>query len=237
MNSEGIDLERRAAIHAALSDPARLRVVDTLVFGDVSPSDLSEQLGMPSNLLAHHLGVLEREGLIARTRSEGDRRRTYVRLLPEALRETRVGGVRHASRLLFVCTANSARSVLAAALWSRMSAVPAVSAGTRPAAAIAPGTVAVASRHGLDLSDASPARLDAVARPDDFVVTVCDSAREAIGPFADAHWSIPDPVEHGDEAFDAAYDQLVARVEELADRIEPAAASTSRASKHHLNHH
>lgn len=228
MNSEGIDLERRAAIHAALSDPARLRVVDTLVFGDVSPSDLSEQLGMPSNLLAHHLGVLEREGLIARTRSEGDRRRTYVRLLPEALRETRVGGVRHASRLLFVCTANSARSVLAAALWSRMSAIPAVSAGTRPAAAIAPGTVAVASRHGLDLSDASPARLDAVARPDDFVVTVCDSAREAIGPFADAHWSIPDPVEHGDEAFDAAYDQLVARVEELADRIEPAAASTSR---------
>ncbi len=237
MNSEGIDLERRAAIHAALSDPARLRVVDTLVFGDVSPSDLSEQLGMPSNLLAHHLGVLEREGLIARTRSEGDRRRTYVRLLPEALRETRVGGVRHASRLLFVCTANSARSVLAAALWSRMSAIPAVSAGTRPAAAIAPGTVAVANRHGLDLSDASPARLDAVARPDDFVVTVCDSAREAIGPFADAHWSIPDPVEHGDEAFDAAYDQLVARVEELADRIEPAAASTSRASKHHLNHH
>lgn len=228
MNSEGIDLERRAAIHAALSDPARLRVVDTLVFGDVSPSDLSEQLGMPSNLLAHHLGVLEREGLIARTRSEGDRRRTYVRLLPEALRETRVGGVRHASRLLFVCTANSARSVLAAALWSRMSAIPAVSAGIRPAAAIAPGTVAVANRHGLDLSDASPARLDAVARPDDFVVTVCDSAREAIGLFADAHWSIPDPVEHGDEAFDAAYDQLVARVEELADRIEPAAASTSR---------
>ena len=42
-------------------------------------------LAMPSNLLAHHLHVLQQAGVITRRRSEGDRRRTYLRLLPGAL--------------------------------------------------------------------------------------------------------------------------------------------------------
>jgi protein-tyrosine-phosphatase len=49
--------------------------------------------------------------------------------------------MRTAQRVVFVCTANSARSHLAAALWRRASAVPAVSAGTRPADRIAPGAI------------------------------------------------------------------------------------------------
>ena len=39
----------------------------------------------PSNLMAHHLGVLEQAGMVRRIRSEGDRRRTYLQLIPEAL--------------------------------------------------------------------------------------------------------------------------------------------------------
>ena len=56
------DLLRRVAVHSALADPARLTVVDALAMGDASPSELLALLAMPSNLLAHHLGVLERAG-------------------------------------------------------------------------------------------------------------------------------------------------------------------------------
>ena len=72
------DLARRATLHAALADPARLQITDTLLAGDASPSELAAILAMPSNLLAHHLHVLEQAGIITRRRSEGDRRRTYL---------------------------------------------------------------------------------------------------------------------------------------------------------------
>ena len=82
MNTERLPLAERARIHAALGDPARLAIVDTLVAGDAAPGELGAALDMPTNLVAHHLKVLEDAGLVVRTRSEGDRRRTYVRLCP-----------------------------------------------------------------------------------------------------------------------------------------------------------
>ena len=82
---------------------------------------------MPSNLLAHHLAVLEQAGLVSRRRSEGDRRRTYLRLVPGAFDPLVRPLSRTARRVLFVCTANSARSHLAAALWRRASEIPAAS--------------------------------------------------------------------------------------------------------------
>src|ERR1700758_1777836 len=114
-------LAQRAAVHAALADPARLRIADALCDGDASPKQLGTMLAMPSNLLAHHLRVLEQAGIITRRRSEGDRRRTYLRLLPGALDQRGGPGGRPARRVLFVCTANSARSHLAAALWHQAS--------------------------------------------------------------------------------------------------------------------
>ena len=103
------DVAGRAAVHAALADPARLHIVDTLGAGDASPSDLAAMLAMPSNLLAHHLRVLEQAGLITRRRSDGDRRRTYLQLVPGALESLTRPAARTAGRVLFVCTANSAR--------------------------------------------------------------------------------------------------------------------------------
>src|ERR1700758_5729023 len=82
---EGHSLARRAAMHAALADPARLRITDMLADGDASPSELAAMVAMPSNLLAHHLRVLQEAGLVSRRRSDGDRRRTYLRLEPGAL--------------------------------------------------------------------------------------------------------------------------------------------------------
>ncbi|MFL2002034.1 helix-turn-helix domain-containing protein [Microbacterium sp. A1-JK] len=213
-------VDARAAKHAALGDPSRLRIVDLLTLGDLSPSEIGAALGMPGNLLAHHLNVLESVGMVARSRSEADKRRSYVHLTDTALQGPTPGRVERASRVVFVCTANSARSQLAAALWSTRSSIPAASGGTHPADRIDPGAIATADRHALPLADQPPRALEAVVTDTDFVVTVCDNAHEEIGVTGHLHWSIPDPVRIGtDDAFDNAYDELERRIAELAPRL------------------
>ena len=226
MTEQSRELAARAAVHAALADPARLMITDALGAGDASPSELATLLGLPSNLLAHHLAVLEQAGLVSRRRSEGDRRRTYLRLLPGALDLLGAPGplaqppARTARRVLFVCTANSVRSHLAAALWRRASEIPAASAGTRPAAAIDPRAIAAAGRHHLPLRRLRPRHIDQVRQDGDLVVTVCDLAREELRGLAAVHWSVPDPVTAGDPAsFDTALADLGQRVGRLAPRL------------------
>lgn len=211
------------AVHAALADPARLRITDVLADGDASPSELAAMLAMPSNLLAHHLRVLEDASLVTRHRSQGDKRRTYLRLNPCVLEPLDGVPGRIAQRVLFVCTANSARSHLAAALWRQASGVPAASAGTHPAQEIDPGAVAAAQRHHLPLPRVRPASIADVREDGDLVVTVCDLAHEELGEPAALHWSVPDPVPAGDPgSFDAAVTELADRVRSLAPRLAPA---------------
>ncbi|MCB2176471.1 MAG: helix-turn-helix domain-containing protein [Actinomycetales bacterium] len=222
------DAERRAALHGVLSDPGRLAVVDLLAWGDRSPSELAEALGMASNLLAHHVNVLVDAGVAHRHRSEGDRRRTYVSLVPGALDGlTELGpAFQTPARVVFVCTANSARSQLAAALWSHASDLPAASGGTHPAARVAPGALRAARRHRLT-GLGTPHAIDQVLGGGDFVVTVCDLAHEETGVLADSHWSVPDPVPAGgDDAFEAAITELERRVADLAPRLAPPLATT-----------
>ena len=76
-------LRARAQVHAALGEPTRLAIVDRLVLGDASPTEIGRELGLPGNLLAHHLKLLEQAGLVERSRSEGDHRRTYLHLRPQ----------------------------------------------------------------------------------------------------------------------------------------------------------
>ncbi|WP_448071143.1 helix-turn-helix domain-containing protein [Georgenia yuyongxinii] len=231
MNAERMDkLRRRVALHAALADPARLHIVDTLSLGDASPSELAEALGTPSNLLAHHLKVLEQAGIVARTRSEGDKRRSYVHLVPGALDDLTAPALRPVPRVLFVCTANSARSHLAAALWRQASQVPAVSAGTHPAKAIAPGAVDSARRHRLVLPPVRPQHVTDVRADDDLVITVCDRAHEELDFSVDVHWSIPDPLLAGTpDAFDHAL-EVGRRVGNLAPRLAPLPNPTKTAA-------
>jgi protein-tyrosine-phosphatase len=213
-------LARRAAVHAALADPARLAITDTLLAGDASPSELAGMLAMPSNLLAHHLHVLEQAGVITRRRSEGDRRRTYLRLIPGVLDPPTGPPARTAGRVLFVCTANSARSHLAAALWRRASTIPAASAGTHPGSAIDPGAIAAAGRHRLPLRRLRPRHIGDVRHDGDLVITVCDLAHEELAEAGTVHWSVPDPVPAGDPgSFDAALAQLADRVGRLAPHL------------------
>lgn len=220
MSAEQIDRRRRAGVHAALADPARLHIVDLLSLGDRSPGELQAMLDMPSNLLAHHVKVLETAGLLDRSRSEADGRRSYLRLRAGALDGLAPGAAAAAHRVVFVCTANSARSQLAAALWQDASIIPATSAGTHPAERIDPGAVAAARRHRLPLHPIPPRRLVDVVTDHDFVITVCDHAHEELRNLDGLHWSVPDPVRVGtDEAFDATVADLVRRVGDLAPRI------------------
>ncbi len=207
----------------ALADPVRLAVVDALVAADLSPGALASALAVPGNLLAHHLNVLEDAGVVRRVRSEADRRRSYVQLVPGALQGLLPGAdVQHAPRVVFVCTHNSARSPIAAAVWRTCSVVPVASGGTRPAVRVNPGAVAVARRHGVRLGRVRPALADRVITPGDLVVAVCDSAHEQLEKSGreHLHWSVPDPVRLGTtEAFESAYETVADRVARLAETV------------------
>jgi protein-tyrosine-phosphatase/DNA-binding transcriptional ArsR family regulator len=207
----------RAQRHAALGDPTRLAIVDELATSDRAPVELQRLTGISSNLLAHHLDVLEEVGLITRSRSSGDGRRRYVHLHRDGLSDLTPGRRRRAQRALFVCTHNSARSQLAAGLWTQLTSQPAESAGTHPADRVHPGAVAAARRAGLDLKDAEPRHLDDVASPPALVVTVCDRAHEELAHDpARLHWSVRDPVPTPTKAaFDATVDELRTRIQAL----------------------
>ena len=213
------DLYRRATKHAALGEPSRLAIVDELAASDRSPSELSRRLDIPGNLLAHHLDVLADAGLIERFTSSGDGRRKYVRLVPDSLPLPHLPSGALAP-VLFVCTHNSARSQLAAALWRRWATTPAASAGTHPAERVHPGAVAAAERHGLDLTEATPVLIaddDVDPSLRRLIITVCDRAHEELAPATDwLHWSIADPVRtESDAAFDEAVDQIEDRIRRL----------------------
>ncbi len=230
-------LESRAARHAALADVTRLAVVDLLAARDASPREIATELGVESNLLAHHLAVLERAGVVERRRSEADRRRSYVRLVDTAAADAGEGDGSDvpwsdAASLLFVCTGNSARSQLAAAIWNshRGDGVPpARSAGTHPAERVDQGAVAVAVRRGLQLAE-RPVGLESGDLEGALVITVCDAAHEELAAgavtgsleWSTLHWSVPDPVPLGGAAFEAAADEIERRIHRLRPVKDPA---------------
>ncbi|MHB1165015.1 MAG: arsenate reductase/protein-tyrosine-phosphatase family protein [Candidatus Nanopelagicales bacterium] len=218
-----VERARRAHVLAALGDPTRLAVVDLLQVQDLSPDALAAALEVPGNLLAHHLKVLESAEVVARHHSQRDRRRTYVRLLPDALEGLLPAATgRSAARVVFVCTHNSARSVLAEALWQSVSGVPAASAGTEPEVRVNPQALAAAARAGLVVAKARPESVEDVLREGDVVVTVCDAVNESLDIPAHLHWSVPDPAATGSPAaFDEAIIDLRERVTLLAPRITP----------------
>lgn len=220
-----MDLHRRAKVYAALGDPVRLGLVDRLVLSDLTPTQLAKVAGIGSNLIAHHLRVLESAGLIDRHPSEGDGRRSYVRLRLEepAVRALVLDAGRPSKgatpRVVFVCTHNSARSKLAAADWGTASDIPATSAGTHPAQRVHPRAEAAARKHQLRLTSTTSS-FDEVVRPGDLVVSVCDQAHEELSTSAHPpalHWSVPDPVpSNTDAAFERAFTEITSRVRTLA---------------------
>lgn len=111
-------------------------------------------------------------------------------------------------RVLFLCTGNSARSQIAEALLNRkgQGRFHAASAGSSPAPHVNQRAVAVLRESGIEWEGHGPRGLDGLeAERWDFVITVCDRAKEACPVFPGqpilAHWGMPDPAEaEGDEA-------------------------------------
>lgn len=108
------------------------------------------------------------------------------------------------ARILILCTGNSARSQIAEALLARKGGTrfEVVSAGSRPAAQVNPHAVRVLAEAGIDWNGRHPKGLEGLDQQSwDFVITVCDRAKEACPIFPGqpllAHWGMPDPAEVG----------------------------------------
>jgi arsenate reductase len=132
--------------------------------------------------------------------------------------------------VLFLCTGNSARSIMAEAILNRMGAgkFRAYSAGSEPKGELNPHAVRLLQRLGFDTSSCRSKPWDEFAKPGapefDFIFTVCDDAAGETCPAwpgkpMTAHWGIPDPAAaRGNEAeialaFDDAYRMLTRRIE------------------------
>jgi protein-tyrosine-phosphatase len=131
--------------------------------------------------------------------------------------------------VLFLCTGNSARSILSEAILSRKGAgrFRAYSAGSRPAGAVNPHALELLRRLGYETSGLRSKSWNEFAAPGearmDFVFTVCDNAAGETCPLwpgqpITAHWGVPDPAavvgtdEEQRRAFEAAYVALDRRI-------------------------
>jgi arsenate reductase len=131
--------------------------------------------------------------------------------------------------VLFLCTGNSARSIMAEAILNKMGAgkFRAYSAGSRPKGQVHPETLRLLRNLDYDTSSFRSKAWDEFAKPGgpdfDFVFTVCDNAAAEACPLwpgqpMTAHWGVPDPAEaKGNEAeialaFKNAYRMLHQRI-------------------------
>jgi len=135
--------------------------------------------------------------------------------------------------VLFLCTGNSARSIMAEAILNRLGKdkFRAFSAGSDPKGAVHPGTLTLLNKLGYDTSGLRSKSWNEFAAPGapalGFVFTVCDNAASEVCPVwpgqpMTAHWGIPDPAAvTGDDitvarAFRNAYAALERRIELFA---------------------
>ena len=131
--------------------------------------------------------------------------------------------------VLFLCTGNSARSILAESLLNHSAdgRFRAYSAGSHPAGQVNPFALELLQKNHFPAHDLHSKSWDEFARPEaprfDFVITVCDNAAGEVCPVwpgqpMTAHWGIPDPaaVEGNDDikrrAFVHAMEQLQRRI-------------------------
>jgi arsenate reductase len=131
--------------------------------------------------------------------------------------------------VLFLCTGNSARSIMAEALLNHLGRgrFRAFSAGSHPTGRVNPIALATLERNHLSTEDARSKSWDEFAGPDapplDFVFTVCDRAAQEMCPLwpgqpMTAHWGVADPAEvegtaeEKARAFNLAFRELSARI-------------------------
>ncbi len=236
-----------------LAHELRWRLVEALARSDRRVQELVALVGEPHNLVSYHLRRLRDQALVSERRSAADGRDVYYSLDLDRLKglyfaageslhpgiserpltasenETSLG---RRARVLFLCTHNSARSQMAEGILRYLGGdrVEVHSAGT-VATRVHPLSIAAMANKGIDISEQRSKHLDEFVGQDfDYVVTVCDNARESCPIFPGAperiHWSIADPsAVEGDEAtrlhaFHVAADELMTRIRYLLLTIE-----------------
>jgi len=128
--------------------------------------------------------------------------------------------------VLFLCTGNSCRSILAEATFNHLAPVgwQAVSAGSKPTGYVHPRSLALLAREGIATEGYHSKSWDDLPLTPDVVVTVCASAAGEtcpvyLGPVLRTHWGVEDPAhatgtdEEIDAAFMMAYQILRTRIE------------------------
>lgn len=220
-----------------LANDVRWTLLQSLVNGDHRVQELVALAGQPMNLVSYHLKKLRDEGVVQMRRSEADARDIYYSLNLDRLYEQyqAAGRALHPAfagvdetppsvvggpiRVLFVCTHNSARSQMAEGLMRYLAGarVEAHSAGSHPSG-IHPDTITTMARIGIDIGGQRAKHLSEFeAQPFDYVITVCDRAREVCPTFPGAgrqiHWGFPDPTSIDDQA------ERLAAFEDIAGRL------------------
>lgn len=204
-----------------ISNDLRWQLLKALSHSDLRVQELVRRIGQPQNLVSYHLRLLLEKGLVDEHRSLADARSIYYSInldrieelyalsgqsLHPALiksKETMEGdpinSISH-HRVLFLCTHNSARSQMAEALLRARSGggINVFSAGTEPTEVNALAVQALAELN-IDMSSHRAKSLEEfIGQPFDYVITVCDRAREACPVFPGdpvlIHWSFPDPM-------------------------------------------
>jgi ArsR family transcriptional regulator, arsenate/arsenite/antimonite-responsive transcriptional repressor / arsenate reductase (thioredoxin) len=225
--------------------PLRWQLLGELARSDRRVGELCSLTGRRQSLVSYHLRALRDGGLVASRRSLADGRDTYYALDLPRCGEALVGagqalhpGLAEPARfephdaggvrLLFLCTGNSGRSPMAAALAEQFGdgTVRARSAGSAPKPAVHPHAVRAMRKRGIDIAGHRPEHVDELTGAFDVVVTLCDRVREVCPEFAGApalaHWSLPDPAREADgyAAFERVAVELETRLPFLVQRIQ-----------------
>lgn len=128
--------------------------------------------------------------------------------------------------ILFLCTGNSCRSILAEATFNHLApaGVSAISAGSQPTGEVHPRSLALLKREGISTEGYYSKSLDNLPVTPDIVITVCSNAAGEtcpayLGNVLRAHWGVDDPAKAtgSDAEIEAAFNQAYTR---LRKRIE-----------------
>jgi len=222
---------RAVASLDALAQVMRLRVFRALVGAGpagLTPGALSARLGVPASTLSFHLKALMQAGLVSHV--PAGRQRVYRPSLEQmtdlldyltahccrggpatarpaagqAPEPAQAGTDESVYQVLFLCTGNSARSIMAEGLLNRLGAgrFQAHSAGSRPTGTVHPLALQTLARLRLPADGYRSKDWRTFALPEapamDFVFTVCDAAAAQTCPVwpgqpLTAHWGVPDP--------------------------------------------
>jgi thioredoxin type arsenate reductase len=210
-----------------LAHELRWRLVEALARGDRRVQELVALVGDRRDVY-YSLDLDRLKGLYF---AAGESLHPGISERPYVASDTEMGHGRRV-RVLFLCTHNSARSQMAEAILRHLGGdkVEVHSAGT-VATRVHPLAIAAMAEKDIDISGQRSKHLDELAGQEfDYVVTVCDNARESCPVFPGApeniHWSIADPsAVEGDEAtrsraFRIASDELMTRIRYLIVLIE-----------------